>query len=221
MSEVIIPIKALSAAKARLAGILSPAERAGLVLAMLEDVLGKVSVIEHCRVWVVASDEPVFDLAHKFGAQIVREQRSRGYNRAIRLCLAGIAERRPVAVIPGDVPLACPAELELLLAQTAVRPLVRIAPSRDRFGTNGLFMTSKHLLNPAFGPGSFMRHRKAAESAGVHTQVLELSGLAHDIDVPQDLADFQLTAMPGAASKFLRSGVRRSMAGLMEKETAA
>jgi 2-phospho-L-lactate guanylyltransferase (CobY/MobA/RfbA family) len=48
-------------------------------------------------------------------------------------------------------------------------------------------------MNPAgvieydFGAGSFQRHCERAHKAGVVLKILELSSLARDVDVPEDL----------------------------------
>ncbi len=221
MTDVIVPIKDLGDAKSRLSGILSPCERAGLVLAMLEDVLLAISETKEHYLWVVASDEEVFKLARRFGAQTLREDHACGYNAAVRLGFAAVAPRCPVAILPGDVPLMTSDDIRLLIEPAAQMPTVRLAPSRERYGTNGLFMTSKELLRPAFGPNSFDAYLSAAMKTGVRTEVLELPGLAHDIDVPLDLADFRSICTRGAARDFLLSGQWRSKSLNLTSETAA
>jgi 2-phospho-L-lactate guanylyltransferase len=48
----LLPLKRFSAAKQRLAGVLSPAERRSLVLAMASDVLDTLSrLTRHDRLW--------------------------------------------------------------------------------------------------------------------------------------------------------------------------
>ena len=48
MTDVVIPVKDLSRAKGRLQNILTPAERAGLVLAMLRDLLTTLNQCAPC-----------------------------------------------------------------------------------------------------------------------------------------------------------------------------
>jgi len=71
MTDVVIPIKNLSQAKSRLGGILSQPERAELVLAMLTDLLNTVTKLDQGRIWVVAIDDEVFDIARQFDARLV------------------------------------------------------------------------------------------------------------------------------------------------------
>ncbi len=68
---------------------------------------------------------------------------------------------------------------------------VVIVPDRHGTGTNALLLTPPDAIEPAFGPGSFARHRELAGTAGV----AELPSLTLDIDTPEDLA----TLLAGSA----------------------
>ena len=52
-------------------------------------------------------------------------------------------------------------------------------------------------LQPSFGPGSFVRHLAQAVARKLDVQVVQTSGLAHDIDEPRDL-DRLMTGKQGA-----------------------
>ena len=43
------------------------------------------------------------------------------------------------------------------------------------------------MIAPAFGPGSFEAHLRAAESAGAAVQVVSDDVLGYDLDTPDDL----------------------------------
>lgn len=204
MTEVIIPIKRLALAKQRLANVLAPAERAGLVLAMLEDVLATLSGLDHQRILVVGSDDAVFDIARKYRAQPVPEAQAQGYNRAVMLGLSVVADHRNAAVLPGDIPLATAAEIASLTEPSDRKPkTVRLAPARDLRGTNGLFLSDKHVLRPAFGPNSFAGYKRMSCLSGVRPNLIEMPGLALDIDTPADLRDLAMRAARGAAHDFM------------------
>lgn len=210
MTEIIVPIKNLSRAKQRLAGILSPGERAGLVLAMLEDLLTVIAALDAGRVWVVSNDEDVFDVARRHDAGIVREHRPAGYNPAVALGLVNVPSECNVAVLPGDVPLATEAEIAALIAPAASkRKEVRLVADRKQQGTNGLFMSSANLLLPAFGTGSFSGYRRSAGMLGINPVVIDAPGLAHDVDLPSDLDDLASAGLHNATGCFL-GDVRQS-----------
>jgi 2-phospho-L-lactate guanylyltransferase len=210
MTDIIIPIKDLSCAKQRLAGILSPSERAGLVLAMLEDLLATVTELDNGRVWLVAHDDAVFDIGRKFAALPIRENRPRGYNPAVKLGLSAVAANSNVAVLPGDLPLAMTAEIaELIKPANHMGPTIRLAAARDYDGTNGLFLSAKDLMRPAYGPQSFAGYKNTSRALGIEPTLLDAPGLSHDIDTVADFRDLLASATSGATYHFLQ-GMRGS-----------
>lgn len=204
MTEIVIPIKDLSFAKQRLMDVLDAAERAQLVLAMLTDLLGAATEADCGAVLVVASNEAVFDIARHFGAACIRETDVRGYNVASALGLARSAGGN-VAVLPGDIPLATADEIRCLCAPAhSDSRCIRLAPSRDQRGTNGMFLATPELLRPSFGLNSFARHCTSARQSGCEPTLVEAPGLARDIDTPHDLHDLARTASQGATFAFLQ-----------------
>ena len=205
MTDIIIPIKNLSFAKMRLANVLTASMRADLVVAMLIDLLGVVSKLEHNQIWVVASNEAVFEVGRKFGAIPIRETGERGYNGAVSLGFEKLPEINNVAVLPGDVPLVTSDEIAALVAPSNdIAPTVRLAPAHDHLGTNGLFLSSKKLISPGFGHDSFNRYVNAVRCIGIEPVVLDTPCLANDIDTPRDLCSFASLYADGATGDFLR-----------------
>ena len=202
MTDVVIPIKSLAEAKGRLRPVLSADERPRLVLAMLRDVLTTLRQSKVGNIWLVASDDAVFDLGSEFRARSLRETTPLGYNAAVSLGLGAIPRDTSVLVLPGDVPLVQPADITALTGATGD---VRIAADHLGLGTNGLFLSSPELINPRFGPTSLKDHAADAQSKGLAACRLVLPGLVHDIDTPDDLARLARATFKGAATRFLRS----------------
>ena len=73
------------------------------------------------------------------------------------------------------------------LAAGSGRPLVAIAPSDARDGTNGLLLFPTDVIVPAFGVRSFEAHVRAAAAADATLQVVTEAGLGFDLDTPEDL----------------------------------
>ena len=97
-------------------------------------------------------------------------------------------------ILPADLPLLERASLDRLLdaadaalAAGSGRPLVAIAPSDARDGTNGLLLFPTDVIEPAFGAGSFEAHVRAAAAADATLQVVTDAGLGFDLDTPEDL----------------------------------
>ncbi len=204
MTDIVIPIKPLAEAKQRLAGFLGPALRAMLVLAMLEDLLAALAGLENDRLLLVASDDEVFDLGMTYGAEPLRERHAQGYNEAVAAAFETLGVGSAIAVLPGDLPLAAPAEIAMLIAPVATDARsVRLAPARDGRGTNGLFLSAPGLIRPSFGPESFARYQQTARVVGIAPEVLRAPTLAHDIDTLDDLQDFARIAASGTTRDFL------------------
>jgi 2-phospho-L-lactate guanylyltransferase len=189
----IVPVKTLAQAKRRLAPVLPDAARRRLVLAMLEDVLAALAQVEGiARVVVVTPDARVAELAQGAGAVVLREARAAGLNAAVRrgLGYAAAEGAAQALVLPGDVPLATAEELQRLVATSATpaRPRATLVPALDGDGTNALLLAPPDAMQPSFGPGSFVRHLAQAVARRLDAQVLQLPGIAVDIDQPHDLA---------------------------------
>lgn len=204
MTHIIIPIKDLSQAKQRLAGIMSTEQRAGLVLAMLKDLLMTLSKLETCTVWVLASSPKVFQVAQRYGASIINEHKSQGYNEAVAFGFKQFP-CGSVAVIPGDVPLAGAEEiLQLIKPANDQNELVRLAPDREKQGTNGLFLSQAHLMDPGFGARSYAGYLGTAKAKGIGVEKVFSTGLALDIDTPADLEQLIRQTQEGETIKFLK-----------------
>jgi 2-phospho-L-lactate guanylyltransferase len=208
---VIIPVKALSDAKLRLAELLAPEERAGLVLAMLADMLETLAHVARVGpVHVVTPDAKVAALAEAQDAIIIAERSSMGLNGAIErgLCHPGVRSMGRALILPGDVPFASAGEI-LAVAQTAGPPGARrvtIVPARDGRGTNALLLAPLDIIDPQFGPWSFAHHLSSAVARRADLQVLQLPGLASDIDTLADLEELRARRRSSPRYAFLRTG---------------
>jgi len=187
----IVPVKSLPHAKRRLRPCLAAAARRRLVLTMLEDVLALLAASAAVEeILVVSPDACVLGLAGKT-ALVLKEDRMDGLNAAVS---RGLAHARAhgasrALVLPADVPLATGEEIGRLFARgEATGPRVVLVPSADGGGTNALLLAPPDAIEPGFGRGSFSRHLARALASGAAIEVLQLPGLAADIDRPRDVA---------------------------------
>lgn len=191
-TRVVVPVKGLATAKSRLAGVMTEAERARLVLAMLRAVLGGVTQVEGLDPPLVVTSDPAVEReARACGAGVLIEAESCGLNAAMNLA-AGHLERSGYGTLfylPADVPLVKSGEIARLHAlHRTNRAAVTLVPSNDGSGTNALLVTPPRAMDFRFGPGSFAAHLEEARSRKLACQELSLEGIGHDIDGPQDLA---------------------------------
>lgn len=185
----VVPVKALDLAKQRLGPFLSPVQRRDLVLAMLADVLETLAAVPAIeRTLVISGDADVAEAAARLGAGVVTEPQGGDLNDAIARGLehAHALGALRALVLPGDVPLATPTEIEALLRRAATGEAA-IAPDRTKDGTNALLLPLPCGLALAFGKASFLQHMQAAARSGLVIHVVAGDGLAHDIDFPADL----------------------------------
>lgn len=200
----ILPIKSLNQAKQRLAQAFDPSTRRVLAEAMFSDVLVALRRSTSLQtVLVVSADHNAQRIAAGYGAMVLEDHElghndaaARGLQRAVELG----ASR--ALLIPGDCPLADPAQLDELVEREAARPSVLIVPDRHGTGTNALLLSPPDALTPTFGPGSRRRHEARARAAGLEVQTVQLESLALDVDDPEDLAAVEsaLAARHGGAA---------------------
>jgi len=190
----IVPVKALAHAKQRLGSVLPPEKRRRLMLAMLDDVLAALALVPAIeRTIVVTRDGEVAAAAAKRGATVVQEREGADLNASIAAGLATATSEGAARalIIPGDVPLATPTEIEAVL-RAAPLDGAAIAPDAGNQGTNALLLPLPASIETAFGPCSFAEHKLRAGTAGLSLAIVEREGLSHDIDLPDDLARFDL-----------------------------
>jgi 2-phospho-L-lactate/phosphoenolpyruvate guanylyltransferase len=204
----IVPIKDLSRAKQRLSGLLSETERRALGLAMLEDVL---TALRQSRalsgILVVTGDRDAESLSHDLGARILPEPDAPGLNPAVASAVRLLAQEKTggACIVHGDAPLMKADEIDRLAAVLDTSPAMAIAPDAAGGGSNGLALSPPDLISFRYGANSFQRHLQEAAARGITPHVLQLPGLAFDIDAPDQL--FTLAAAGGVtrAQEFLRS----------------
>ncbi len=196
--HVVLPMRTVSGGKARLGEALDAEEREELVLGMLLHTLDVLGAWPVCRRIHLVSPDPVLSVAtSQAGVEvIVHRQRGEGLNEGIALGISAARVERATSllVLPGDLPhLSVEALDELLTAADAGvvaavgGALVTIVPSDAGGGTNALLLRPPDAIAPAFGPGSFEAHLRAAAAAGAAVQVVSDPALGFDLDTPDDL----------------------------------
>lgn len=190
MNTVLLPIKSFKDAKQRLVPALDGPSRAALARAMVHDVLHVLSRARAPqRVVVFTACEEVTEVATPFGFEIVEEKSVAGHSAAVNhmvQVLSGTCSR--ILSIAGDLPRLLPSEVDFAL-EAASEPITFI-PSRDWTGTNGVIFVTPACIDMEYGEGSFRRHLAKAAAAGLRSDVMDLPGIAFDIDTPDDLDAF-------------------------------
>jgi 2-phospho-L-lactate guanylyltransferase len=189
----ILPVKEMVGAKQRLAPLLSPEERVGLMQVMLRDVLAALSVTQGLAgIAVVTLDPWAEALARQYGAQIITEGAREGHTGAVTAAAAVLQTEGITAILtmPGDIPAVKTPEVEALIAAMTSPLAFIIAPAHDEQGSNAILMSPPDAVKLRFGEDSYFPHLAASRAAGITPQILHLQGIAMDIDHPADIVRF-------------------------------
>ena len=195
---ILVPVKHLKHAKQRLSALLTPLERQALAAAMLEDVLLALAACSHIsKIALVTGDPAAVRLAQQFSFEVIPDRENFGETEAVamatRVC-EGRGERETL-VLPADIPLVTPAEVEQIFAAAPAEGTVMV-PSRDDRGSNAVLRRPAALFPLNFGDDSFQPHLRAAQFTGTPCVVLRAEGIALDVDRPFDLK--VLVGRPGS-----------------------
>lgn len=180
-ARVVIPVKAFSQAKNRLAGALDPEQRADLARSMADQV---VTAAAPLPVTVVCEDDDVAAWARSRGADVAWTpgmDLSAAVDETMRRLAAEGVER--VVVAHGDLPFA--SDLDLLA--TVDPDVVVLVPDRHDLGTNVISVPTSTDFTFSYGPGSLDRHRAEVERLGLVLRIVHSEHLGWDVDEPADL----------------------------------
>lgn len=182
----IVPMKPLARAKQRLSPVLDAGERRALSLAMLADVVVAARALD--TVWVLNSDADAAAIARKGGAESRPDPTpDAGLNASLRAATADAMREGfyGVLVLSAD---CAGARTDDVRAIVTAAPVV-IVPDREGIGTNALWRRPPDAIDVAFGLGSRAAHEQAARTDARSLAILDLPGVALDIDSPSDLVE--------------------------------
>jgi 2-phospho-L-lactate guanylyltransferase len=189
----IVPVKPLRRGKSRLAGVLTEDQRNQLNCDLLAHTLQTLAAVpEVSQTLVVSRDPSALALARDLGARTVQEDGSPQLNTALRRAtiVAKVYATRGVLILPADLPLITPEDIQTILGCAVNPPVVVIAPDRRHDGTNALCVCPAGTIEYAFGPGSFARHCERIRKAGARLEICEIPSFGLDLDLPEDLNEY-------------------------------
>jgi 2-phospho-L-lactate/phosphoenolpyruvate guanylyltransferase len=194
---ILVPIKNTASAKQRLASVLDQPARTQLAQAMLTDVLATLNEWKNRpSIGIVTSDPYAIKVAAEYRFEVILDPDNPGETGAIEMATRVCVERgeESTLVMPADIPLIESWELEEIYRHAPAEGSV-LVPAGDRRGTNAALRRPADLFPLRFGNDSFKPHHAAAQAVGKPCIVLNLPGIAVDVDNPPDLR--QLLSLPG------------------------
>ncbi len=201
----LVPFKGATGAKQRLGGVLDAAEREGLVLAMMRDVL---ATLTRCRtlsgVLLVSRDRMAFELAEEFGVDVFEDSatdlsgavvQSGDYARDSRAAHGTL-------FVPGDVPLIRPDDVDAILDG---HERVTLVPDANDIGTNGAASSPANAFEYLFDGKSFKPHIAAARRAGIEPRIVRRTAWGLDVDTVDELTAVAARAVGTRTGAFLET----------------
>jgi 2-phospho-L-lactate guanylyltransferase len=202
----VVPVKRFDRTKRRLMPHLASHERGALARAMLADVLSAlVRTHSLAGIMVITGDADAEAMARAAGALVIPDLENAGTTAAVAraaLHLAGIGGDG-MLMVPADVPLITPEDIEMIVAAHHPAPSVTLVPASVDGGTNAFACSPPGAVSCCFGDDSFRRHRDAARACGIEPKILELEHVGLDIDRPNDLATFLRRPSPTQSYVYL------------------
>ena len=204
-TRAIIPVKKLKDSKTSFSEILTDEQRAELTLAMLEDVLRSVQMVEGVEASVVTPDERVEKFVKDLGVDVVVEP-DMGLIRALEIAIGESIEEgfKEVLILPSDVPLLRPEDVSKVLSKATGERSVVLTPSVEK-GTNAMLLRPPDVIDLQYGGKSFPEHVREAKSRGVEPKVYRSENLGRDIDEPSHLLKVETKGQGTRTQSFLDS----------------
>ena len=186
--EAVVALKTLSQSKRRLSAVLNDEQRSDLVEAMAQDVLS--CLMRHPQieaVHVVCGEGWTRDVFPEGPLVVWQEAESHdhGLIAAYEMVAARTGAER-LLFIHADLPFLGQEDISAVIAASLDRHAV-FSPDFTETGTNAVLRWRHQSLPLCFGKDSFARHQQAAKAAETRWRVVRASGVARDVDEPEDL----------------------------------
>jgi FO synthase len=202
----VVPVKALSASKGRLATALG-SRREPFVRALLQQTLTALCGSRRLTgTLIVTADSLLAAEARQAGAEVCWEDAD--LNTACRRGLAQVRERGGNAcmIVHADLPLLTSRGVDALVSAYVERrslhgdSLIGLVRCKEGTGTNVLMLDPRQDFAPAFGPASFAAHQLAA---GSRAHELCSEEAAFDVDTVADLQYLARLNVPARLRPFV------------------
>ena len=192
----LIPLKPPTEAKARLAGLLSPDERAQLARVTFLTVAD--ALLAAAVPFVVLTPNVIAAADLTAGrCTVIEEQPSvRGFSAQLQAALDGtsFAKSDTVLILHADLPLATPNAVRLLVSAARKHEgCVTMVESADG-GTNAMILPLPRLFALHYGRDSFALHAAAVRASGLGVHVHRSAQLALDLDTAADVRSLFATS---------------------------
>lgn len=218
----LIPVKDFRLAKSRLRGVLQADECSALASNMARDVVAALAESASVHGVTLLGGAPEIEgLARELGCAYLEEYDDAGLSANLNMAARQLSAEDvdTLVVIPSDLPLLRPQDIDALLARIETGLCV-CAANRDG-GTNALVISPPDAIQFHYGMHSAQRHVEAGQAAGLLSKKIDEPAFAVDIDTPDDLIWLCQQAVASHTADFLdHTGLRTKILQAAEVLTA-
>jgi len=182
-TSVVIPIKSFSKSKSRLN--LSQSDTKYLCEIMLKEILHVISEAKSIDdIIIVSKDESALDIGKKFNCIEIIDEKESGVNDAVSLANEFLVEHGYSCsiVLPQDVPLIFPQDLDNLIRFYQNNEHAIIVPSRHFDGTNALVRMPMPNMKTRYDEGSYKYQFEPIKTARMKYSLALIHRIMIDID---------------------------------------
>ena len=157
---------------------------------MLNEVLSALDESSAISSILIVSREPAAEsAASKFGAEIIRDDHESGVNEAVALASKHHAAEDfdGLLVVPQDIPLLMPSDVDTLVRLSGKPPCITIVPSRLLDGTNALLRAPPNSMPTRYDEGSYRMHMIEARKRNLNPMLIYQRRIMADIDSIDDV----------------------------------
>ncbi len=187
-TSVVIPIKSFSKSKSRLN--LSQLDTKYLCETMLKEILHVISEAKSIDdIIIVSKDESALDIGKKFNCIEIIDEKESGVNDAVSLANEFLVEHSYSCsiVLPQDVPLIFPKDLDNLIRFYQNNEHAVIVPSRHFDGTNALLRIPMPNMKTRYDEGSYKFQFEPIKTARMKYSLALIHRIMIDIDNIEDV----------------------------------
>ena len=186
--EAVVALKTLSQSKRRLSAVLNDSQRCDLVEAMAQDVISCLMTHPEIDTVHAVCGEGWSRNALPEGPLMLwqeAENEGGGLVAAYEMIAAKTAAER-LLFIHADLPFLGQEDISAVIAASLDHHAV-FSPDFTETGTNAVLRWRDQSVPLCFGEDSFARHQQAAKATETPWRVVRASGVAKDLDEPDDL----------------------------------
>ena len=202
-TSVIIPVKSFSKSKSRLN--ISSSNVEDLCKLMLKEILHVISETKLIDDTILVSkDESAFNIGRKFNCIEIVDEDESGVNDAVSLADQFLIEHGYdcSVILPQDIPLIFPQDLDTLFAYYQTKKCAIITPSRHFDGTNALLRMSNPSIKTRYDEGSYKYQFEPLKNAQINYSIALIQRIMIDLDNIIDVKHMlKLNIKPSFCSK--------------------